>query len=838
MLARQPKRVALLAYLAAATPHGPHRRDRLLSLFWPESDAPHARAALSQALYVLRSHLGDDAIRSNGDDALALDPDIVWCDCVAFERHLDAGRPAEALGLYETDLLDSFFVAGTPAFDEWLERERHRLRARAADGAWQLAAAAAVESRMVEAARWARRASDVVPTDEAVARRLITFLDGLGDRAAAVRAYEAFAWRLAHEFELEPSPETRALAARIRDGADPAVVPASTIPISTAAGSVADTAIPAAPARSPAPTPRHARHARYAAFVAMMSLTGGLYWGFARADEQPLRQPMHLFLDLPSAPPVGAALRGSTVAVSPAGDRLAYVGTGEHGRQIYLRAMDRPDPIPVPDTRGANLPIFSADGAWLAFTRGDTLRKLPLGGGPSVVVCVAASPMFGASWGPGDVIVFATADGLWRVHARGGEPQPLGERSRDGRLYRWPEVLPGGNAALFTVVDSSRYQLAAIDLDDGVIRMLGIEGSNPRFVDPGHLVFVDLKSSAFTAPFDPIALRVAGPARLITDGVFVGGGGGAKLGLSRAGMLAYQPSPTDQTLALVDQNGRAELLPLASSAFTGVRFSPDGKHLALTMRSRDVTQHDIWMYDLEHRSLRRLTTDSGAVTPLWMPDGKRIVFASNVGGREAGWALRSLSLDIREPTLELYPRAVGQLPSSISPDGRTLLFHRTHPAGRRDIWTLALDGSRAAKPWLSTPADEHMPIVSPDGRHVAFVSDASGHDEVYVASFPDPGTPVRISLEGGSEPRWSSRSTVVYMSRAGIVSATIADSPAPAVTARQLLFDASPYVDGTYTASYDVHPDGTRFAMIRRGATPESIVVVLDWFDHLRRAPD
>ena len=844
-LARQPKRVALLAYLAATTLRGPQRRDRLLALFWPESDAPHARAALSQALYVLRSRLGDAAIRSHGDDELALDTSVVWCDCVAFEQHLDAGRPADALALYEADLLDSFFVSDTPAFDEWLESERYRLRLRAADGAWQLAAAAAAGSRTLEAARWARRASDMVPTDEAVARRLIAFLDKLGDRAAAIRAYEAFAWRLAHEFELEPSAETRALAARIRDAGQPttvrpiAVQPSTVPSMGAPAPVVAGAPTPALKnAAAPAPVRRHTRHARYAALIAVVSIAGGLYWGFARADEQPSPQPMHVFLNLPSAPPVGAALRGSTVAVSPGGDRLAYVGTGEHGRQIYLRAMDRADAIPVSDTRGASLPFFSANGEWLAFTRGDTLRKLRLPDGTSAIVCVAASPMFGASWGPRDVIVFATAEGLWRVGANEGAPQRLGERPRAGQLYRWPEVLPGGNAALFTVVDSSDYQLAAIDLDDGAIHMLGIEGSNPRFVEPGHLVFVDLKSSVFTAPFDPVALRVTGPSRLVADGVFVGGGGGAKLGLSRSGMIAYQPSATNQTLALLDRSGRAEILPLASSAFTGVRFSPDGRHLALTMRSREVTQHDIWMYDLEHKSLRRLTTDSGAVMPLWMPDGKRLVFASNVGGREAGWALRSLSLDIREPTAELYPRAVGQLPSAITPDGRSLLFSRTHPTRKRDIWILDLDASRSAKPYLDTPADEYMATASPDGRLVAFVSDASGRDDVYVTAFPSPGSPVRISLDGGSEPRWASARELMYRSLNGIVAVTIDDSPTAAITGQQLLFDASPYVAGTFGASYDVHPSGERFVMIRRGATPESIVLVLNWFEQLRRERD
>jgi DNA-binding SARP family transcriptional activator/TolB-like protein/Tfp pilus assembly protein PilF len=215
-LVRQSKRTALLAYLAASGPHGLHRRDTLLALFWPESDESHARAALSQALYVLRNALGEQAILGRGDDEVGLAAEVVWCDAVAFEAALGAGKPDEALALYRGDLLEGFFVTGAPEFERWLDRERARLRQRAADGAWALAETKAADGNAVEAERWARWAADLLPADEAVVRRLMTFLFELGDRAAAVRAYEAFAWRLAQEYELEPSAETQGVAEAIR----------------------------------------------------------------------------------------------------------------------------------------------------------------------------------------------------------------------------------------------------------------------------------------------------------------------------------------------------------------------------------------------------------------------------------------------------------------------------------------------------------------------------------------------------------------------------------------------------------------------------------------------
>lgn len=216
VLVRHPKRTALLAYLAAALPRGPHRRDTLLALFWPESDAAHARAALNQALYVLRTTLGEQAIVSHGAEEVGLNGDVVWCDAAAFEAALEAGLPADALALYRGDLLDGFFVRGAPDFEHWLDRGRARLRERASQGAWALAEASAVAGDVMEGARWARCAAELMPADEAVARRLMRFLSRLGDRAAAIRAYEAFVSRLAREYELDPSGQTRALAEAIR----------------------------------------------------------------------------------------------------------------------------------------------------------------------------------------------------------------------------------------------------------------------------------------------------------------------------------------------------------------------------------------------------------------------------------------------------------------------------------------------------------------------------------------------------------------------------------------------------------------------------------------------
>lgn len=281
-LVRRAKRTALLAYLAAAFPRGPHRRDKLLALFWPESDAAHAQAALNQALYVLRAALGDEALVSQGDNAVGLNGEAVWCDAAAFEAALDAGRPRDALALYRGDLLEGFFITGAPEFERWLERERARLRERASEGAWSVAEERAAAGDTLEAERWARRAADLLPADEAVARRLMTFLHRLGDRAAAIRAYEEFASRLSREYELEPSAETQALAAAIREeqGHVPERQRAVGVLASDEGSATAAGATPPAPRQAGAPWRAFGARKRVAAVLALVVsslLAGGWF---------------------------------------------------------------------------------------------------------------------------------------------------------------------------------------------------------------------------------------------------------------------------------------------------------------------------------------------------------------------------------------------------------------------------------------------------------------------------------------------------------------------------------------------------------------------------------
>ncbi len=222
---QQPKRLALLAYLAVSTPRRYHRRESLLALFWPELDQEHARAALRRSLYFLRSGLGSDAVSGRGDDEVGILEDQLWCDVGAMERALAAGDPERALTLYRGDLLDGLHVTGTaPEFQDWLDRERSRLRDRAADAARALADRAEQESRLEQAAAWARRGLELAPEDEGALRRLLMLLERSGDRPAALRAYEEFARHMSQHLELKPEVETLAIIEAIRSG-DPTFEP-------------------------------------------------------------------------------------------------------------------------------------------------------------------------------------------------------------------------------------------------------------------------------------------------------------------------------------------------------------------------------------------------------------------------------------------------------------------------------------------------------------------------------------------------------------------------------------------------------------------------------------
>ena len=215
-LLAQPRRTALFCYLALARPVGFKNRETLFALFWPEQEAESARHALRQSLYFLRRSLGSEILIARGDESVAVNPELLSCDLWAFDQSIRERRYAQAIELYEGELLPGFFISYAPGFERWLEDERARVHRSAIDAAWTLAEEAETAGEPDLALSWARRAAEMAPYDEAACRRLMLLLESQGERVAALRAFESFAALVQREHGFAPEEETLQLVERIR----------------------------------------------------------------------------------------------------------------------------------------------------------------------------------------------------------------------------------------------------------------------------------------------------------------------------------------------------------------------------------------------------------------------------------------------------------------------------------------------------------------------------------------------------------------------------------------------------------------------------------------------
>jgi serine/threonine-protein kinase len=297
----RPGQLALLAYLALARPRGFHRRDTIVGMFWPETGQDQARNALRQAVHRLRHELGPDVVVGRGADELGINPRALSSDVVEFEDALAAGQIVEALEHYRGDLLPGFFVSDAPEFDQWLERERARLRERAAVAVRDLSRQEAKRGELSAAAHWAWRAYSLRPDDEADLRHLLELLVRSGDHAGALRTYDEFAERFAREYEIEPSDATRALVTQLHAAhrAEPGVRRAAhRQELPSAMPTLAEVADRAPPSKFAAASSRH-RRGRFAALGAgVAALAFGVVmigWRYTRTTSEPSTEAIAVF---------------------------------------------------------------------------------------------------------------------------------------------------------------------------------------------------------------------------------------------------------------------------------------------------------------------------------------------------------------------------------------------------------------------------------------------------------------------------------------------------------------------------------------------------------------
>lgn len=525
-------------------------------------------------------------------------------------------------------------------------------------------------------------------------------------------------------------------------------------------------------------------------------------------------------------------LRGS-VAVSADGTRMVYAALTAGRPRLFLRTIDRDAPQPIDGSDGASDPFFSPDGQWVGFFAHGSLKKLQLDGGTPVVLCAARAGA-GASWARDGTIVFGggPGGGLARVSADGGEPVVLTAPSAGSRevTFGWPDILPDGEAVLYTAASLTGSRVAWLDIPSGVSRPLVESAAFARYSPTGHLVF-ERRGRLEAAPFSTRERRVTGTSRPILRGLATSRAtlAGPRFAFSNTGSLLYVPgasSDVDEQLHWLDVRGRLEPVGLPPAAIGAVDLAPDLQQLAMTVETDGGT--DLWIGDLRRGALSRLPLDGPSANPTWRPDGLEIAFAYSKAG--------PFNLFVRPTGSEAAPRALfespwNQFPTSWSPDGRLLAFTEFHPMTGADVWLYDVT-TRERRPVVRTLFDESHARFSPDGRWIAYMSNEGGRWDVFIRAATGSGPRVQVSTEGGAWPCWSVDGRTLYFSSGGrTAAAAVQAAPALSVSAPMII----PGRDDLQLTSGHAAPD--RVLVRQGGLVPvrRELRVVLEWFAELAR---
>ncbi|HSF19508.1 MAG TPA: protein kinase [Vicinamibacteria bacterium] len=521
------------------------------------------------------------------------------------------------------------------------------------------------------------------------------------------------------------------------------------------------------------------------------------------------------------------------VALSRDVKRLAYVGRRADGRtQIFLRRMDRLNPEPVPGTEDAEMPFLSPDGEWLGFASEGKLKKVLLSGGQPVVITEAPDPR-GASWGDDGTILLApnNAGGLFRVRATGGDLEPATQidraRSEDG--HRWPRLLPGGKAALFSVQPlsgrESQRKIDALNLVTGERKTLIEGGSYPVYAS--GLLFYGRGGQILAVPFDPERLEVQGEPEPVLDDVRMDtkNTGLVHLDVSPEGTAVYVagfPKPRERSLVFMDRAGRQTPVTSTNRPFFSPVISPDGRRIAVVIEG---SEEVLWVMDLESETMNRLTFDVNVSVASWSADGRSIFYAGNADGPRSVYKIAADGSGKAELVFSKTEWWINDF--SVRPDGSGILMAVQDVHGH-DLMFLPT-GKTEVEPFLVAPSEERGPAFSPDGRYVVYASDESNRFEIYLRPFPGPGPKRQISNNGGVTPSWSRDGREIFYwepSRVGRLNrVSFEPGPDPKVGKPQTLFEVPLLMIDRLTLT----PDGQRFAMVQpppEEETPLSMVAI------------
>ena len=537
----------------------------------------------------------------------------------------------------------------------------------------------------------------------------------------------------------------------------------------------------------------------------------------------------------------------TTAALSPDARRLVFLARGADGKQrLATRLMAEAQMTLLKGTENAQDPFFSPDGKWLGFFADYRLKRVSVEGGAPVTVCEA--PNFrGASWTDNDTIVLAPHmfGGLVRVHAAGGKLEPLTSLAETETAHAWPQVLPGGQAVLFTGGPADAPNVQARSLVTGETRVVMAPGYRGRYAPCGHVVYVH-KNTLFAVPFDIDSLETRGvPVPIVDDIADDLTDRTAHFDFANDGTLVYLSrdavTTSNRTIALMDSSGQIVKLLETPGRYSYLFPSPDGRKLAF------ISGQDVWVLDMKRGRPSRVSFNTiDNQWPVWGPDSAHLVFSAQnrEGTGRSLWWIRADGSE--EPQL-LFEGDDELHPSSVSPDGTYVAVHRRSPETLYDIWMLPLDCTDPERPkagplevYLRTAVNEWGAVFSPNGRWVAYYSDESGTGEIYVRPARGRAGQWLVSSGGisGTTPHWPSAGRALYYLSPDrhIMEVTyteegnsfVADEP------RRWSEATLPF------AAFNVSPDTTR-AIIATPAEPLDarhtlhVTFLLNLFDELRR---
>jgi Tol biopolymer transport system component len=576
---------------------------------------------------------------------------------------------------------------------------------------------------------------------------------------------------------------------------------------------------------------------RLAWLLAAVSAAGAIVLLFRGRAARPEGLPASFSI----VPPGGSSI--SQVQLSPDGSRLAFTGEDAEGRTwIWVRPLDSLDAHRLEGTRVANGLIWSPDSRSIAFFQAGRLRRVDAEGGAIQTICESGSG-FGASWSKDGRIVFGSnfGDGLMVVPASGGTPSPATtlDQSRGDATHSYPSFLPDGTHFVFVArnVDPEKTVIALGDLSSRETRPLFHSDSAAVWAPPGYLLFAR-EGALFAEAFDPKSLKTVGEPKTLARNVrYSTDSNGIALSASE-NMLVYSLWQHEHRLVWVDRKGREQGTLGQVADYEDVEFSPDGRRVAASIRDPSRGQNlDLWVLDVGRGNATRLTTErSDEFNPVWTPDGQKLFYVSDRHGYYDLYS-RPASGGPEEVVLQTkWDKVV----SDVTPDGSSLLFNGSPSGHGEDIWLAALGGGKEPKPLTQTPGFVEIDArVSRDGRWIAFASNESGHNEIYVQPFPS-GQKKLASEGGGSLPVWTRDGKELFyvaiddrlMAVSVSVRGGVLEFGVP-----QPLFELRAAGTNLFAdRQYDVAPDGERFLVVRRVGQERAdpLVVEMNWRSRLK----